>query len=132
MTIITKVSIWMSVLSLIDLSVSELIAPKLVPIVTNRSQNESTGFQIFCSAQEGSHPLFFEWFRNGQSLRSSASVKYKIDNAKEFSTFKIDKVDRSDVGNYSCVVNNMMGSDSQSVLLTVKGECFYPDIYLAI
>ncbi len=78
--------------------------------------------QIFCSTQEGSLPLFFEWSKNGMSIKSNPDVNYKIDNFEKYSTLIIPKIDRKDAGNYSCVVHNSIGSDSQSVLLSIKGR----------
>jgi len=75
-----------------------------------------------CSVEEGSLPLFFEWSRNGQLIKSSPDVNYKIDNFDRFSTLIIPKIDRKDAGNYTCVVRNAFGTDSQSSLLSIKGR----------
>ena len=55
-------------------------------------------------------------------MKSSPDVKYRIENSKISSTFTIEKVNRSDSGNYSCLVKNGVGSDSKNILLTVKGN----------
>ena len=102
-----------------------LLAPKLVPVLNHRTQAVNTYFQILCSVLEGSKPLFFEWSRNGQSIRSGPAVKHRIDNSEMFSTFIIESVEKIDAGNYSCLVKNAVGSDSQSVLLIVKGKGFF-------
>ena len=100
----------------------KLLAPKLVPLVNNRNQAEGSNFQIFCSVEEGSEPFFFEWSRNGQSIRPSPDVKYRIDNLKLSSSLTIEKIARSDAGNYSCLVKNGIGSNSQFTYLNVKGK----------
>ncbi|CAG2107019.1 unnamed protein product [Medioppia subpectinata] len=84
------------------------------------SLKEDSFFNMMCTVHEGSPPLFFEWIRNGQSVKSGPEVNYKIENSKMFSTFTIEKIERRDAANYSCVVSNSMGSDRQSVLLTIK------------
>jgi hypothetical protein len=99
-----------------------LSVPKLATYVSHRNQSEGSLFQIFCSTQEGSLPLFFEWSKNGKSIKPNPEVNYKIDNFDRFSTLTIAKIDRNDSGNYTCVVHNSIGSDSQSVLLSVKGR----------
>jgi hypothetical protein len=93
----------------------------LGPYLSHKNQSEGTHFQLLCTVEEGSLPLFFEWSKNGQSLKAKQDVNYEIDNSKKFSTFSISKIDRRDAGNYTCVVRNAFGTDSQNVLLTVKG-----------
>ena len=89
--------------------------------MSEKSITEGSLFQQFCSVEEGSNPLFFEWSRNGQTLRSGPEVNYKIENSEIFSTLTIKKINRKDSGNYTCLVTNAYGSDSQHVMLTVKG-----------
>jgi hypothetical protein len=89
-------------------------------LLSHKNQTEGSYFQILCAVQEGSHPLFFEWFKNGHSIKANPDVNYKIDNFEKYSTLIIAKIDRKDAGNYSCVVHNSIGSDSQSVLLSIK------------
>jgi hypothetical protein len=98
--------------------------PKLGPYVSHKNQTEGSYFQLFCTVQEGSLPFFFEWSKNGQSLKANPDVNYKIDNFDRFSTLTIAKIDRKDTGNYTCIVRNVFGTDSQNVLLTVKGMKF--------
>ncbi|CAG2103309.1 unnamed protein product [Medioppia subpectinata] len=83
-------------------------------------------FQVFCTVEIGSLPVFFEWSRNGRTLKPSPGVDYKIDNFDKFSTFSISKIERRDAGNYSCFVSNAFGSDTQNVLLTIKGPKLAP------
>ena len=74
-----------------------------------------------CVVEKGSDPLFFQWSINGNNIKSSPDFHYKIDNFERFSTLTIEKLKRDDSANYGCVVSNRFGSDSQNVLLTVKG-----------
>jgi len=98
-------------------------------LVGQRNQTEGSYFQLFCTIQEGSLPLFFEWSKNGKSLKASPDVNYKIESSDRFSTFTIAKIDRNDSGNYTCIVRNAFGSDSQSVLLSIKGRNFCFKLY---
>ncbi len=95
--------------------------PKLAPYVNQRNQTEGSYLQLFCTVQEGSLPLFFDWSKNGHSIKAN-DVSYKIDNFDRYSTLTIAKIDRKDAGNYTCVVHNSIGSDSQSILLSIKGR----------
>ena len=71
--------------------------------------------------EEGDEPFFFEWSKNGQTIRSGPQVEYQIDNSRRSSTLSIAKVARYNAGNYTCTLKNNHGSDSQTVLLNVKG-----------
>ncbi len=97
------------------------IGPKLGPYLSHKNQTEGSYFQLFCTVQEGSLPLFFEWSNNGHSIKANPDVNYKIDNFERSSTLTIPKINRKDTGNYTCIVRNAYGTDSQNVLLTVKG-----------
>ena len=102
---------------------SRELAPKLGPVFNQKVQGENSSFVILCQAQVGSVPLFFDWFKNGQSIKSNH--KYQIDYSKKYSTLNIEKMSREDAGNYTCKVKNAHGSDSLNVQLNVKGKfCF--------
>ena len=101
---------------------SLLIAPKLGPIVNSQTQRENSSFGIYCRLQEGSLPVFFEWFKDGKSLTNKHGAKYEIESGKKLSSLNIEKINREDVGNYSCQVKNIHGSDTLNVQLNVKGN----------
>ena len=96
--------------------------PKLVPVLNQRTQSEKTIFQFYCSVLSGSQPLFFEWAKNGLSVKPSPDFKYRIENSEILSTLTIDQVSVKDSGNYTCSVKNEHGRDSQNVMLTIKGN----------
>ena len=97
------------------------IAPKLGPVVNSQTQPENSTFAVLCLVQTGIKPLFFEWFKNGQSLKNNRD-RYDFESSETLSTLKIVKLNREDAGNYSCKVKNAFGSDSMNVLLNVKGK----------
>ncbi len=90
-------------------------------LVNHINQTEGTKSQIFCAVQSGSPPLFFQWYKNDRILVSNSESNFRIDTSTEYSNLLFSKVHRSDSGNYSCLVRNAFGSDSQSVRLSVKG-----------
>jgi hypothetical protein len=94
----------------------------LTPQLNRRNQTEGSRLLLLCNIQEGSTPLFFQWSKNGQTIKSSSDISYKIDNFEQHSTLTIAKVHRSDAGNYSCLVQNALGTDSQNTLISVKGR----------
>ena len=93
----------------------------MTPLPNTKNQSENTYFQIFCTVESGSDPLFFEWSINGLKVKPSPDVNYKIENNERFSILSIKKLSQKDSANYGCVVSNQFGSDSQNILLTVKG-----------
>ena len=98
------------------------LAPKLITAKTAVfSQPEGTKFRIFCSIQKGTTPLVFKWSKNGHKLDVKSNPNYKVETSDELSILSIASVERSDSANYSCFVSNTYGTDSQTVVLNVKG-----------
>ena len=76
---------------------------------------------MVCTIEEGSQPIFFEWFKNSVPMKPIPEVNYKIDNFESFSTLIIKNIERSDSANYSCFAKNSFGSDSHNVVLNING-----------
>ncbi len=74
---------------------------------------------MICAISKGSLPLFFEWTKDNEII-SDDHVKIASHNERS-STLSIEKVRSSDSGNYSCNVKNAFGSDSQTIMLIIKG-----------
>ncbi len=96
-------------------------APMLLPLPPQSVLTEGLSFRLFCHSSAGTKPLFFHWNKNQQTLANSPESEYKIENNDDYSLFSIKSVDRSDSGNYSCVVRNEFGTDIKSAILYVKG-----------
>ncbi len=95
--------------------------PKLIPLQQHLSLSEGSLFRLFCSATAGDKPLFFQWSKNGIILSNSPQTHYKIESSDDFSSYLIKSVERSDSGNYSCVVRNAFGEDIKFSQLSVRG-----------
>jgi hypothetical protein len=98
-----------------------LEAPKLLPLPPKTELSEGSSFRLFCYSSAGTKPLFYQWSKNGQNLVNNPHSSFKIETFKDNSQFGIEKVDRNDSGNYSCIARNAFGTDIQSALLIVKG-----------
>ena len=96
-------------------------APKLFPLNARTELLEGSSARIMCYITTGTKPVFFKWNKDGVELATTHRLKYKIDNSEGESLLKIDNINRSDQGNYSCVAGNAFGSDIQSTVLSVKG-----------
>ena len=97
------------------------LVPKLGPL-SSRKLEESSYLHIICTVEKGTPPLFFDWAKNGKTIKSGPNVSYKIENSDLFSTFIIKSLHRNDSGNYTCSVKNSIGFDSQSFVLSIKGN----------
>ena len=78
-------------------------------------------FQMNCNIEEGSHPIFFEWFKDSIPLKTSPEVNYKIENSRHSSALIIESIDLKDAANYSCFAKNSFGSDSHNVVFNING-----------
>lgn len=95
--------------------------PKLTPVVSQRSLPEGSRFALLCNVEYGSAPLFFQWLKDGHVIVSNSDTNYKIETSDKHSTLAIENVHRSDAANYSCIARNAVGSDMQSILISIKG-----------
>lgn len=105
--------------------------PKLGQEVSSVTRDLDSNLQILCGVEKGAQPLFFEWFKQGQLIRSGSAAKYEIETSKRSSTLFIEHITKEDAGNYSCIVKNAYGSDSINVLLTVKGKIAHYTFYFS-
>ncbi|XP_054710228.1 cell adhesion molecule Dscam2-like [Uloborus diversus] len=95
------------------------VAPKLAPLPRELEFRRGERFQLVCSCREGEPPLTFGWVRDGQTLVESPE-SLQIRRFDEFSSSIIMAALREDhAGNYTCIVSNLGGSDSSTVVLRV-------------
>lgn len=95
--------------------------PRLDRFIEQKTQNQGTTLKLFCSIQEGTKPLHFEWTKNGKSLAFSLPKNYRIETNEDDSLLIIEQLISEDSGNYSCRVWNDFGEDIQYSQLIVKG-----------
>lgn len=107
-------------------------APKILSLPAQNLIPMGSPFSIYCATFAGDKPLFFQFTKNGQILSNSIHTNYKIDNSEDHSLFLIRSVDRSDAGNYSCIVRNAFGEDVKYSQLSVKGLNFHFTLYSII
>jgi hypothetical protein len=94
-------------------------SPILLPFQSHSyTITEGNTFRLLCAINYGSKPMYFQWYKNGQSLLNGG--KYRIETYDDSSKFAINSIDISDAANYSCHVSNSFGSISQSAILRVK------------
>ena len=86
-----------------------------------QNASEGTYFTVSCAIERGSQPLFFQWFKNGQTInKKSDDLQITLLNDMQ-SILNIKKVTSNDSGNYTCEVKNAFGDDTFTSQLIVRG-----------
>lgn len=104
-----------------DFNHYSLEKPLLLNFVPSLTQPQRSTFFVTCNVISGSEPFTFRWYKNDRELNSLDTPRYSIDSKATLSFLSVHNIEAHDAGNYSCVVSNDHGFDSQSTMLTVKG-----------
>ena len=82
---------------------------------------------MFCSVEQGSQPLFFQWTKNGNFIPKQSNELEILSIGDMQSILNIKKVTSNDSGNYTCEVKNAFGEDTFTSQLVVRGtnKCIY-------
>ncbi|KAG8222804.1 hypothetical protein J437_LFUL005010, partial [Ladona fulva] len=114
-----------------DVEIQVLVPPKILPIqpMTNLLR-EGMRAAISCQILEGDLPVTFRWERDGHHIPSSGSpssmsgglissaTTRRLDEYS--SSLVIEKLAASHAGNYTCIAQNVAGTESFTVPLTVN------------
>ncbi|RWS05570.1 Down syndrome cell adhesion molecule-like protein Dscam2 [Dinothrombium tinctorium] len=103
------------------IKVSVKDSPKIIPMPVLPPFTEGARFGAVCIIQKGTEPLRFEWFKNKEKI-TDLMPNIQIDSTNVMSTLTINSVKREDAANYTCVVQNSFGKDSQTIALSVKAS----------
>lgn len=68
----------------------------------------------------GTAPISVSWFQDGNEIVSGE--KYEISFLDNVCALKLNALDVTDTGSYTCVAANVAGSDECSAFLTVQGQ----------
>ena len=97
--------------------------------LTDFLENETNDIQFVCQAIGVPIPNI-RWYFNGIMVNLSDSSKFTssslhLNESITESTFGVRNTKSSDVGTYTCVVSNIIGTDRSSGVLTVNGKYVY-------
>ena len=100
--------------------------PELLKTQPNyQSQPAGSLLVLICNSIKGSKPLVFKWLKDGHDIEKDSHRfdmdRYSIEKKSSFTQLTVNDVSISDSGNYSCVVTNAFGLDSQWSQFDVKG-----------
>lgn len=74
--------------------------------------------ELLCTVKRGDPPLNFRWLHNGRDVTQS---KHRVTTLGSSSHLSIGKIETEDVGNYTCIVSNSMGSNEVTANIVIEG-----------
>ncbi|OQR76624.1 hemicentin-2-like [Tropilaelaps mercedesae] len=87
--------------------------PQIAPLKIPDHLEEGQRLAIMCAVMKGSQPISFSWRKDNVPIVPSEDIKIAHNDYQE--TLQIVKLTAEHVGNYSCSVKNLHGSDQVSV-----------------
>ncbi|XP_055783469.1 pro-neuregulin-2, membrane-bound isoform-like isoform X4 [Salvelinus fontinalis] len=94
------------------------VAPKLRPM---RGQSLMEGERLYLKCEASGNPSpSFRWYKDGRELQRGKDVKIKTN--KKNSKVQINRARLEDSGNYTCVVENMLGQESTTSSISVQSR----------
>nr|XP_042896898.1 uncharacterized protein LOC122269149 [Parasteatoda tepidariorum] len=109
------------VLSNFIMEIQSLEAPALQkPLMIPSDLRLGDRADIICTLRRGDLPVTFKWYFNGREIRGEELGKVTSYDVRS-SVYLIDKLKAGNVGNYTCMVSNVAGSDTASGQLLVEG-----------
>ena len=100
----------------------ETDVPTFYQQVMDRTENEGNIASFSCQATGEPVPTI-SWYFNDVPVDVTNTVKYTvISTSPGQSSLRINNVQSSDVGTYTCNATNVVSSDTSSGVLTVNGE----------
>ena len=102
-----------------------LVQTEIIKEVTDVLENETNAVAFNCQAIGEPVPNI-SWYFNGIMINISDTTKYNFSTLMNgtliTSLLNIMNTQSSDVGRYTCVAENIIGSDQSSGILTINGK----------
>lgn len=92
-------------------------APKLKRMKNPSIVDEGSKLTVKCEATGNPAPTY-KWFKDGNELKKSKNVRIK--NSQKNSRVQISRAKLEDSGNYTCVVENILGTDNSTGTVNVQ------------
>ena len=94
--------------------------PIIQEIALPKNFNQNQVVRLNCALVQGTQPLNFEWYFNGQKLENNNKTTIKIRD--DSADLIIRSLSVEDLGDYKCTVSNTYGEDTQKVSLYTNGK----------
>ncbi|XP_061754491.1 neuregulin 2a isoform X6 [Nerophis ophidion] len=93
-------------------------APKLKPMKNPSILDEGSKLTVKCEATGNPLPTY-RWFKDGIELKGK---RIRIKNSQKNSRLQINRAKLGDSGNYTCVVENLLGKDNSTGTINVQSS----------
>jgi len=101
------------------------VSPSIILEVVDLIVNKTEAASFDCQATGEPVPTFSWYFKNAP-LNVADAMKYELRfPLPNLNTLRIDNVQSSDAGIYTCNATNVVSSDTSSGVLTVNGEDYF-------
>lgn len=101
------------------------VLPQILPFdFGEETINSGDMTSVSCSISKGDLPLNISWQFNNRLLKNENGITITKVN-KRLLALSIDSVQAEHAGRYTCVANNLAGSDRYSAYLNVNGTLCY-------
>ncbi|TWW74744.1 Pro-neuregulin-2, membrane-bound isoform [Takifugu flavidus] len=94
-------------------------APQLKQMTVPTRVDEGSKLTVKCEATGNPLPTY-RWFKDGNELKKSKKVRIK--NGQKNSRVQINRARVEDSGNYTCVVENLLGKDNSTGTVHVQSS----------
>ncbi|XP_022705500.1 Down syndrome cell adhesion molecule homolog isoform X1 [Varroa jacobsoni] len=96
-----------------------IVAPHIAPLKDPEDLEEGQRLAILCAVRKGSLPISFSWRKDNVPIVPTHELR--ILHTEDYQeTLQIEKLNADHVGNYTCSVKNMHGTDKMSVQVKLK------------
>ena len=100
--------------------------PKIKPFLLNSDFDLNHPFVTSCLLASGERPVSFEWLKNGKKISNDDRIIIRYEQA--YSVIEIKQLVNDDIGNYTCIAQNSLGSDEYTSELIIR--CEYSCLYI--
>lgn len=101
-----------------------MLTDRIIPPSFTKPLKETHGLLGSSSVLEckviGSPPISVFWFRDGEEITSGE--KYQATLTDNTCSLKVNALQESDIGNYTCIATNEAGTDECDAYFIVRGK----------
>ena len=94
--------------------------PRVAQFEFPSDARQGSRISVVCLTRSGQPPFHFHWSKNGQPL--SREDRITMSSTEDASVLTFRQLRTEDVGNYTCHVKNIEGTDGFTAFLRMKSE----------